>query len=116
MPFALPKLARISRNVRGVLLEDFQRDDLERGFVGGGEHNGAGRALEVGLQPADRDHAPPVSRGEAGELPLGVWRDQVVADVELMLEELAGDDRADRVAAGVLRAGGAAAVAVEAGD
>ena len=44
----------------------------------------------------------------------GIGRAQVVADRALVLEELRGDDGADRVAAEVLGTGGAAAVAVEA--
>ena len=48
-------------------------------------------------------------------MPLGLRRHKIVADVGLMSQELVRHDRADRVAAGVLRSTGAATVAVEAG-
>ena len=47
-------------------------------------------------------------------MPLRSRRDEVIADLHLVLEELPGHHRADRVAADVLRTGAAATVAVEA--
>src|SRR6478735_3700608 len=73
-------------------------------------------AVLLGLQPARGDHAPPVARRQPGEAPLGPRRHEVVADGPLVVEELAGRNDADGVAAAVLGAGRAPAVAVEAGD
>src|SRR4051794_34851694 len=116
MPSPLPKFTGISRHIGGVVPERFQRHDLESGLVGGGEHDGAGSAVQMSLEPAYGDDAPSVARVQPGEVPFGVRGDEIVADVELVLEELARHDGADRVAADVLRSAGAAAVAVEAGD
>ena len=70
----------------------------------------------VGPQPvaAVTHHRSPGP--EPGEAELGPGRAEVVADPALVVEELGGDDRADGVAAPVLRSGAAASVPVEAGD
>ena len=54
-----------------------------RAFVDG-EHDRGGHAVVVGLQPAGRDHAPPVTRLQPGELPFRPRRRQVVADRALV--------------------------------
>jgi hypothetical protein len=108
--------AEVGGDVDGVLLEDLQRHDLQRALMGRGEHHRGGGAVAVCPQPVRRGHAPPVPRDEAGEGELGHRRGEVVADAALVLEELRGYHRADRVAAEVFRPGVAAPVTVEAGE
>lgn len=67
------------------------------------------------LQPAHRDDAPSVAWCQPGKMPLGVRRDEVVVDAGLMGQELLRHDRADGVAADILRAARAATVAIEPG-
>ena len=99
-----------------MLAKGIERDDLQRPLVGRGEDDEGRRPILVGAQPVGRGHAPAVARLQAGEAVERHGGDQVVADPALVLEELGGDDRADRVAAEVLGAGVAAAVAEEPGD
>ena len=80
------------------------------------QHHVRSGAIVMSPQPVRRCHAPAVAGHQAGEVELGHRGAQVVADTALVLQELRGDDRADRVAAEVLRPGGAAPVPVEAGD
>src|ERR1022692_41829 len=81
--------------------------------MGRGQHHGGGGAVAVRLQPVGRGHAPPVPRDQAREPELGHGRAQIVTDTALMLEEFGGHYRADRVAAEVFRAAGAASIPVE---
>src|SRR5699024_3282546 len=60
--------------------------------------------------------APPVARDEPREAELRHRGREVVPDAALMIEELLGDDRAQRVAAPILRSGAAAAVSEESGE
>ena len=99
-----------------MLLEFLEGDELKGGDVGGFEDDGAGFAGFEGLFPAGDADAPAVARVQAGEGPLGAGGDEIVSDFDLVLEELLGQDGADEVQAAVLRAGVAAAVAVEAGE
>src|ERR1700722_2604144 len=112
----LLKGAGVGGNVDGVAPEHVQRDDLQSALVGAGQHHGSRGAVAVRAQPVRRGHAPPVPRYQAGEAALGHRRGQVIADAALMREELRGHHRADRVAAQVLRSGGAAPVPVEPGE
>ena len=114
-PRASGQRAEVGRYVDGVGPEHVERDQLERPLVGGGEHDRRGHAVVVGLLPPRRHHAPPVTGREPGEVPLRSRGRQVVADLQLVLEELRGDHRAHRVQADVVGPAGAAAVAVEAG-
>ena len=111
-----PSAPGIGGHVDGVALERVERHDLERPLVRARHHDVRGRAGLLRPQPVQRGHAPAVAGHQAGERELGPRRLQVVADRALVLEELRRDDRADRVAAEVLRPGRAAAVAVEAGQ
>ena len=99
-----------------MLAQRLERDDVERPLVRRREHDVGGRAVAVRAQPVDRGDAPAVAGHEAGEAVERHRRREVVADRALVLEELGGHDRADRVAAEVLGPGAAAAVAVEARD
>ena len=108
--------AGIGGHVDGVLAQRVERHDLQRPLVRGGEHHPGCGAVVVGPQPVRRRHAPAVPRHQPGELVLRHGGGQVVADPALMLEELGGHHRADRVTPPVLGPGAAAAVPVEPGD
>jgi len=97
-----------------VLAKCGQGHEVERTLVGGRQHDIGRRAIVVRSQPIRSGHAPTIAGPEPGEAILGHWRDQVVADTALVLEERGGDHRADRVASAVLRAGATATVAIEA--
>ena len=99
-----------------MLLQSFERDDLESSLMRGCENDVGGGAVYVRLEPVRRGHAPAIARHQPGEAIPRHWRDQVVADLLLMLEKLGSDHGADRVAAKVLGAGVAATVAKEPGD
>ena len=107
--------AQVLGHVDGVLLQRGQRDDAQHRLVGRGEHDRRRDPLGVGARPVGGRDAPAVAGDQAREAVRRHRRRQVVADGALVLEELGGDDRADGVAAQVLRAGAAAPVAVEAG-
>ena len=100
----------------GARGEQLDRDDVERTGVRRAEHDLGRVAGLVGLEPAGGAEAPAVAGLEPLEPVLGVRRREVVAGRLAELEELGGDDDADRVAAEILRARRAAAVAVEAGE
>ena len=70
----------------------------------------------VGLLPTLDANAPAVAGFEAGEAVLGTRGDQVVSNLNLVLQKLFGDDRANGVFTQILRAGVALAVAVKAGE
>src|SRR5918998_1325018 len=110
----LAERAGVGRHVDRQLAQRDERDEVERALVRGGEHDVRRRAVLVGVQPVRGGHAPAIAGRQARESEERHGRDEVVADPALVLEELGGDNRADRVAATVLRAGRAAAVAVEA--
>src|SRR5947209_3441402 len=67
----------------------------------------------MGAQPVLRSDAPAVAGHEPREVIFGDRSAQIVADHLLVLEELRAHDRADRVAADVLRARAAATIPVE---
>ena len=98
-----------------MLLERFERHDVEGAFVGGREDHVGGRAVLVGAKPVGGGHAPAVAGVEAGEAVLGHRGAEVVADGTLVLEELGGHHGADGVAAAVVGTGSTASVPVEAG-
>lgn len=108
--------ARVRRDVDRVLTQRLQRDDREDGLVRRLQHHRRSHPGVVGECPVRRGDAPAVTGHQAGEAVLRSWCRQVVADAALVLQELRGDYRADRVAAHVLRARSAAAVAVEPGQ
>ena len=77
---------------------------------------GAADSVLVGLQPPGRHHAPPVTGMQPRELPLRPGRDEVIADGNLVLEELPGHHRAYGMQTDILGSDPAIGVAVEAGD
>jgi hypothetical protein len=108
--------AGISGDVDGVLLQRVEWNDLQSPLVGGRQDDVGGRTVLVGAQPVRCRNAPPGARDQAGEPVLGPRRAEVVTDLTLVLEELRGHHRADRVTSTVLRARGAAPVPIEAGE
>jgi hypothetical protein len=110
------KRSWIRGDVDRVLLQSFERDDLEGSLMRGCENDVRCRAVDVRLKPVGCGHTPAIARHQPGKAIVRHWRDQVVADLLLMLEKLGGDHGADRVAAKVLGAGVTATVAKEPGD
>ena len=104
---------RVGRDVDGVLLESGERHDVERPLMGGRQHDVGRGAVEVGPKPVHGGDAPAVAGREPGKLELRHGSGEVVADATLVLEELGGHHRADRVAAPVLGPRLAAPVPVE---
>jgi len=98
-----------------VALEVGERAVIERALVGGAQHDARRLARLERLGPARRAQAPAVAGLEAGEAELRHRRRQIVAGGFGEFEERGGGDDANRMAAAVIRAGVAAAVAVEAG-
>ena len=94
--------------------QGFAGNDLQGRFIRRAQQDGGREAGLVGLQPPARAHAPAISRLQSREPELRSWRAQVVPDGPLMLEEFCGHHRADGVRAEIIRAGRAAAIAVEA--
>src|SRR5688572_2207610 len=108
--------AHVRRYVDRMLGEDVERHDLQGPLVARGQDHGSGRAVVVGLQPADGDDAPTVAGHEPGKAPLGPRGDEVVAHAALVLEEPGRHHGAHRVKAQVLGAAPAVTVAVVAGE
>src|SRR6056297_2172739 len=73
-------------------------------------------ALVMGLQETRGAQAPLISGFETGKAEFRARRAQVVADIFRIGEEFRGHERADRVAAVILRAGVAMPVAEKPGD
>jgi hypothetical protein len=106
----------VGRNVDGVLLEGVERDDFERQPMRGCKDDvGRGTGL-MRRQPVGCSHTPAITGHEPRKSILRHRRDQVVADAQLVLEELGGDNGADRVAPKVLRTGVAASITKESGN
>src|ERR1039457_2998938 len=103
-------------NVDGVFPERSERHDVESPFMGRRQHYVRGGAVAVSAQPVRRGHAPAFPWHEPGEPELRPRRAESVADTALMLEELSGHHRADRVAALILGPGVAAPISIEPGD
>src|SRR5580704_19502719 len=64
----------------GVLDQQFERDDLEGGLVGGFEDDGAGGSGLLDLEPAGGTDAPAVARFQAVEAELWHGGGEVVAE------------------------------------
>ena len=99
-----------------VVFQIGEAHELERADVRGLEHHGGCDAGLRGLLPPQHAETPLVAWLQAGELPFGMRRDEIVALRSTELEELRGDTGADDVGAEVLRARPAAAVAEVAGQ
>jgi phosphoglycerate dehydrogenase-like enzyme len=108
--------AQVGGHVDRVLAQRIDRHDLQCPLVRR-RHDDRGRhTVPVGAQPVRRRHAPAVAGHQPGEPVLRHRGGQIVADVPLVLEELRGHHRADRVAPDVLRSAVTASVAVKAGQ
>src|SRR5690349_10692113 len=99
-----------------MLAQRLERDDVERPLVRRLQDDRCGYTGLVRRKPPQRNHAPAIAGPQPRKAEFGTRRAQVVADLLLVLEELRADNRADRVAADVIRAGAAAAVPVETGQ
>ncbi len=99
----------------GVLDEELEGDDFEGVLVGGFEDDRAGGSGSLDCEPALSADTPTVAGFEALETVLRHRCNEVVAESAGGFEEGLVDDAADGVYAVVVRAGIAAAVAVEAG-
>lgn len=110
------KRPRVGWDVDRVLLQSIERDDLERPLMRGLEYDIGRRAIHMRSKPVRCGHTPAITRDEPREPILRHRRDQVVADAVLMFEELRGDNRADRVAAGILGTRVTAPIAEESGE
>ena len=69
----------------------------------------------MSLKPTLRNHTPAITRLQTRKAVLGHWRDQVIADAPLLLEESRGYHCAHQVDC-LIRPRGAAAIAIEAGN
>src|SRR5690606_37941753 len=107
--------ARQSVQIRGELLQEIERHDLERALVRAFQDHARRHAVLVRLEPTGGAKAPAVARLQARETVLGHRRREVVAAEARELEELPRDPDADRMRAEILVARVAAAVAEEAG-
>ena len=99
-----------------MALQPTQGHEIKGALVGAFQHHGRCAAVGKGLFPPQGAHAPAVSGLEAFESVLGARRDQVVAALELLVQELHRHAGADDMAARVLRVGVAAAVSKPAGQ
>ena len=84
-----------------MLLEYFQRHDLENALVCRCQHDRRGRPVVMGPQPIASGDTPAIARDQAGKLKLWHRSDEVVADTALVLEKAAGHDGTDGVATDV---------------
>jgi hypothetical protein len=105
----------VARDVDRVLLEHGERHDVQCPLVRRREYYMGGSSIAVSAQPVHGRDTPAIAGHEARELVFGNWRAQVVADAALVGQELGRYDRADGVAAQVIRPGAAAAITEESG-
>jgi len=111
---AISQSGGIIGSISGMREQGLAGNDLQGRFIRRAQQDGGREAGLVGLQPPARAHAPAIPRLESREPELRSWRAQVVPDGTLMLKEFCGHHRADGVRAEIIRAGRAAAIAVEA--
>src|SRR5262245_54976972 len=114
MAASAPAISSLSLD--SVLLQLLEGDDLQGHRVRGLEHDLRRAAGVERLLPALGAQAPAIARLQALEAELGHGRAEVVAARLGEGEELPRHHGTDRVQAGILAAGVAAAVAVEAGQ
>src|SRR5271156_4284583 len=108
--------AQIVGDVHGVLLQGFQRHDVEGPLMGGRQHHRGGETIAVGQQPVAGGDAPPVPGYQTGKPELRHGCREIVADHALVLEEFGSHHSANRVQAEIFRPARAATVAVKAGE
>jgi hypothetical protein len=104
------------RDVDGVFPERSKGHDVKSPFMGRRQHYVRGGAVAMSAQPVHRGNAPAVPWYKPREPELRPRRAEIVADAALMLEELSGHHRADRVAALILGPGAATPIPIEPGD
>jgi hypothetical protein len=107
--------AEILRHINRILLKHSKIDYLERSDVGGCQHYGWSYPSLVRLQPALRNHAPPVARLQARKAERWRRRDQVVADAPLLRQEFRSHHCAHQMN-GLIWSRSAATIAIEAGN
>jgi hypothetical protein len=78
--------------------------------------NGSSSPIVVRSLPIQRGHAPPVAGDKSRKAVLRHCCRQIVSGARLVVEELAGHDRADRVAAMVTIVGAAGPISKEASE
>ena len=100
----------------GELLQDFERNDIQRMMVGAFQHDPGRSAGQICLFPAQRAQAPLVTILQARKSILGNRSAQVVAAAGAECEEIRGHHGTDDMRADVIDAGLAAAVPEETGE
>ena len=78
-------------------LQHGQVDHLQRSGIGGGQYHRWSHPGIVGLEPTLRNHAPAIAGLQTRKAILGNWRDQVITNVALLLEEFRGYHRAHQM-------------------
>jgi hypothetical protein len=107
--------AEVLRDVNRILLQHSKIDYVERSDVSGCQYHWWSYTSLVGLKPALGNHTPPVARLQTRKPERWRRRDQVVADAPLLPQELRGDHCTHQMN-GLIWSGGAAAIAIEAGN
>jgi hypothetical protein len=94
----LPPPLRVERpwlerlRIEGVFTESVCVDGLEHRFVRGLEHDWRCDAGVDGLEPASDTQTPSITRRQSREVERRLGRDQIVAAVSTVREELGGHD------------------------
>ncbi len=99
-----------------MLPQDVEGNVVDRSLVSRREDHWRRNAIEVGSQPVAGGDTPPIPGSQARESELRHRSSEVVADRSLVLEELGGHHRADRVTPAITRIGAAGPVAKPSGD
>lgn len=99
-----------------MLAKDIEGNNLECALMRGCEDHVRRHPVAMGTQPIGGGHTPPIARYETGEPVLSHWSAQIVADGQLMLEELGGDHRTNSVTPTVFESGRATSVTEETRD
>jgi hypothetical protein len=98
-----------------VLLQQLERNDLERTFVCAGEHDWSRNVAFQQFEPSSRANAPAVAGLQAGEIHIRSRCREVVPDKLAVAQKGFGDFDAHRVAAHVVGTGIAMPVPKKAG-
>ena len=100
----------------GVLLQQFQRNDLKSPLVRRCEDDGGGDVLLEQFQPPRGTDAPTIAGFETRKIVFGARSGEIVADRNALLEEAVGDLDTNRVTSQILLAGVAVTVPKKSGD
>src|SRR5689334_1296842 len=112
----MPNSIASSLQIERVLLQVFEREDVERGLMRRGEHDLRSRVGCESLLPTGGTETPLIARLEPRKTVGGLGCREVIAAPARELEERSGHARTDDVTPDILSAGVAAAVAKEAGQ